>query len=1347
MAGAFSKHRFQIYNQNQHPYKHNLSEFAYSSAGLPGVTNVEEAMDWLIATIYPLTQSAVALKTDLPTDTVITFSVAGRVQGAPAAFSVGDLIYLTTTGTLPPSYAPNVTYKILDKDGTGLVLGQQDGTAIAFVAGGSGVHTLHSIDNAFRVVFDDGDGKAAAYRWETREGDLTPSWYKVYDMDWSQDSILSQFQNITQDLYAYKMGKDDLDVNGTPIAGVEGGQHIYGGATAGRNLTLHANAGDAPGVHSGAIRADDPVHPTTDNLFDIGTALLRFKSAYLAVSAQIGTMAVASGSITDSTGTISFDNENLVTTGDISGAIITGSTSLKTGTMTITGGSIVDTSGTISFDNENLVTTGNATAARYNLTNGGFIREIVANDLQISASSGFVDFNNNTLRNLLAVITSSLTATTATLGDLSISAKTISSTGRVIVAPNAADKFFQVLGGVLASENSTFSANLSVGVDLNVLGAASIIGNAAVGGTFAVTGVTTLGASFLNGDISTAGTFLNFLKYIVAPRLDAATVNATDTNSTTFKGTNLTDPTNVSVLISDVVKFPYTATTQDFVPHWDTATTRYIAKAITYPAHSGLVGLGADDHSQYALLAGRTGGQTIAGAAAAAAGDLRLIGQAGAAGANKIIVDDKIVPGANANFTSSWQGYDLGSTTENLRHVYSKGEHFGLRFENVATLPAANVANIGRIVFNTADGKSYVDIGGTWKALGTGTGGGSINLITDGNADDASASIFVPYADTGIYPVDGVGGSPSVTTSVTSTSPLSGTKSYLLTKPAAGVQGQGWAVTVPIDLAYRGKSLKISFDYLLDSGAFNPGSSIGNGDIIWTCYDITNSKLVEPSNIKMFASSTTVADKFEATVQFDVNCTSFRLIGHIGSVNAGLTVLKLDNVTVSPQNYAYTNLPLQNILLFQSAGTSTATAATDTLVNLANIASGTGTYSLTGNGVVVQSSGRYKIRLKIEIGANAESITLKLDVNGAKTSGRSHFVDLNASGSTSLFEDTFYRDLVAGDLIKFFVLNPNTRSYNAAEMELTQLSSAAMVRVSDGFDGRVVTAKATRSTAFSLPNNTNTKVVFDVVAHDDVGGFASGTYTVKTAGKYRFSGHLNLVGSAATFELAVYLYVNGSPVEAVSNGKNGTASQPHGITYDFQRNLSISDTVEIWGFQNSGGALNLRANDTVFGLTSMSVEKIAGPQAIADSESIHANYETAAGQSIASTTETIIDFGAKVYDTHGLVTTGAGVWKFTANMSGRYRISALANIGNSVAWAVNTGARMSVFKNGSLYRRLQVLQAQAANTFVMDSLGGSTVVDLIAGDYIQIAVWQNQGTSLALSAVSQANYVTIERVK
>jgi hypothetical protein len=70
-------------------------------------------------------------------------------------------------------------------------------TVAALPAGGNAL-------NDYRVVQDDGDGKAASYRWEQREGEGSASWHKVYDMDWGSDSILEAFYNKTQDTYVGK---------------------------------------------------------------------------------------------------------------------------------------------------------------------------------------------------------------------------------------------------------------------------------------------------------------------------------------------------------------------------------------------------------------------------------------------------------------------------------------------------------------------------------------------------------------------------------------------------------------------------------------------------------------------------------------------------------------------------------------------------------------------------------------------------------------------------------------------------------------------------------------------------------------------------------------------------------------------------------------------------------------------------------------------------------------------------------------------------------------------------------------------------------------------------------------
>lgn len=100
--------------------------------------------------------------------------------------------------------------------------------------------------------------------------------------------------------------------------------------------------------------------PNTTDLLDIGTTGLKWKDLYLSNDAFIDTMTIEGGRITDSTGAISFGNENLTTTG----ALSVGTLSLDNliiDTMSISSGSITDTTGNISFGNENLTTTGDGT--------------------------------------------------------------------------------------------------------------------------------------------------------------------------------------------------------------------------------------------------------------------------------------------------------------------------------------------------------------------------------------------------------------------------------------------------------------------------------------------------------------------------------------------------------------------------------------------------------------------------------------------------------------------------------------------------------------------------------------------------------------------------------------------------------------------------------------------------------------------------------------------------------------------------------------------------------------------------------------------------------------------------
>ena len=75
----------------------------------------------------------------------------------------------------------------------------------------------------------------------------------------------------------------------------------------------------------GAI-VNDNFKPKTTNTWDLGSSTYEFKDLHLSGDAYIDTLTLSTGSITDSTGGIDFNNENLETSGDCTFANLTLST-------------------------------------------------------------------------------------------------------------------------------------------------------------------------------------------------------------------------------------------------------------------------------------------------------------------------------------------------------------------------------------------------------------------------------------------------------------------------------------------------------------------------------------------------------------------------------------------------------------------------------------------------------------------------------------------------------------------------------------------------------------------------------------------------------------------------------------------------------------------------------------------------------------------------------------------------------------------------------------------------------------------------------------------------------------
>ena len=258
---------------------------------------------------------------------------------------------------------------------------------------------------------------------------------------------------------------EGLVVDGT--LSVSGATTFSGSVSAGSGTTI-GNLTLADGSitdSSGAISFGN------ENLTTTGTITAATGSVF-------GTITVANGSITDSTGAISFGDENLSTTGTIAGA--TGST---LGNLTLSNGSITDSSGAISFGNENLSTTGTLAVGNVTLSSGSIVD-----------SSGAISFGNENLTSTGTINS----GTGSTIGNLTLANGSITdSSGAISFGDENLTTTGSVTSGTLTLAGASItdsSGEIDFGNE-----------NLTTTGTLDVSGLSTLGALTVTGATTFGG--------------------------------------------------------------------------------------------------------------------------------------------------------------------------------------------------------------------------------------------------------------------------------------------------------------------------------------------------------------------------------------------------------------------------------------------------------------------------------------------------------------------------------------------------------------------------------------------------------------------------------------------------------------------------------------------------------------------------------------------------------------------------------------------------------------------------------------------------------------------------
>lgn len=646
-----------------------------------------------------------------------------------------------------------------------------------------------------------------------------------------------------------------------------------------------------------------------------------------------------------------------------------------------------------------------------------------------------------------------------------------------------------------------------------------------------------------------------------------------------------------------------------------------------------------------------------------------------------------------------------------------------------------------------ADGDVYYDLtsnafqfreNGSWKALGSGQGG--INYITNGQADTGVAG-WSSYADAaGAAPVDGTGGSPAITFTASPTSPLRGSASFVLSKPAANRQGQGVAYDFAIAEADLAKPLTISFEYF-PTANFEPGSTLPDlSDIVIYIYDVDNARLIQPSQFILGGGSET-PNKYSAQFQTASDSLNYRLIFHIATTNALAYDFKFDTVSLGPETKAF-GAPVTDWTRF---------TPTFTNVNLGAGGVAEGIYRRVGSDLEVRvslrsgtgpsTSGPLSLSLPTGFQMDASPGGLLPDQRGYL--GGAIYTDTGgASFNTIMGVERLSNTTVSfrrTDGTSF----PQAGQFSTANetfqttFTVPIIGWRSTVSLSQDTDTRVVAASYLSNDGASIgPSFAATQMILPDLGFDTHGAYnsATGVYTVPVSGIYRVSGRLASSGTTSNADLNVILRFNGADIrlaqEAEVVGTTGGYSPT--VTYDWLIEAKAGDTIELIHFGNPATTVDTNTPAR----TVMNIQRLSGPSAIASSETVAAAGISTAAQLIPNVTEVVVNFNSTTFDTHGAITTGAG-WNFRAPISGLYECSACVGFGGLVT-------QPQVVIRVNTVSVVGVVGAAGGDGF---SSGVAThILKLNAGDEVDVTAYHASGSGVSLNSDPRLNFFSIKRI-
>ena len=636
----------------------------------------------------------------------------------------------------------------------------------------------------------------------------------------------------------------------------------------------------------------------------------------------------------------------------------------------------------------------------------------------------------------------------------------------------------------------------------------------------------------------------------------------------------------------------------------------------------------------------------------------------------------------------------------------------------------------------------------SWATAGGTSGGTGKNYIDNGTGEDDTSGWITYFDSAGLNAVNGIDGSPTVTLTRNTSTPLSGSGDLLITKDGSNRQGEGSSYAFTIDNADKAKKLVVSFDY-------TTSANYADDDIKIQLYDISNTTLISPNGEDLKAVSGT--GKHYASFQTASDSTSYRLIFHCSSTNANAYTVNMDSVQVGAQTISH--------------GTPATEweSYTPTLNSETNVSAKYAQYKRVGDSIEVKFAVKYSGQgatsgwtLSLPSGLTFDTAKMPqvAEADGVGFLGSCAWYnagqgtsDLQVAYSTTTAVHIFgdIREIAGagdgdgtGDESTNFLQSNYlyTNDYLSGTFTAPISGWSSNTQMSEDFSGRdVVCISNGMSGTFSVTNSLDTLITTWDNYTDTTGSFNGTYYTAPEAGYYDINYNLQIQADGDTDITAVGTKI----FKDIGSGNvmllqrqvqtNAEASQSCAISQIV--NLNKGDKISFWLRQTNTDSDAMTFSGTGDEESFFSISKRSSPQTILENETVACRIRASASVSMNLTSATQLTFNTTDFDTHGGFSDGND--EYTIPVTGYYSVNAHLDITSG------TDAEQCLLTlrkdDAVIMQKRTIFQAQYAQAEISD------IYYFAKGDTVQLYGQVTSDTAVVVQEAYAVTSFSIAKIK